>query len=110
MAREPKTPRRLRTTKVLVASLGVATISYALVACDQKGGPVTSGNLMPPLPVDAAPVVDGGAGGTTAPPRDAATGVLNGPPIDAAALRVVTSGNLMPPPEPTDAGPLNKRK
>ncbi len=73
--------------KLLVASLGVAAISYvacttsttvgdagADAAADAKAdGPVTSGNLMPP------------------------------PPVDAAADAPVTSGNLMPPP-PVDGG------
>ncbi len=77
--------------KLLVASLGVAAVSY--VACSGEvastdagaGGAdaaadrlVSSGNLIPP-PIDATP------------PRDAAPDV---PP---------TSGNLMPPPPP-DAG------
>jgi hypothetical protein len=75
--------------KLLVASLGVAAISYVACTTSQTSpdggsdadaaadanadGPVTSGNLMPP------------------------------PPVDAAADAQVTSGNLMPPP-PVDAG------
>lgn len=76
--------------KLLVASLGVATLSY--VACTTSpssgnlmfpdgdaaaDGPVTSGNLMPPPPPDGA--------------------------ADAKPDAPVTSGNLMPPPPP-DAG------
>ncbi len=79
--------------KLLVASLGVAAVSYVAcsgqVASTDAGADgaadaapdnlVTSGNLVPP-PADALP-----------PPRDAAPDV---PP---------TSGNLVPPP-PMDAG------
>jgi hypothetical protein len=55
--------RRVIGKKLLVASIGVATISY--VACSTSttttdagadaaaDGPVTSGNLMPPPPIDA---------------------------------------------------------
>jgi hypothetical protein len=79
--------RRVIGKKLLVASIGVATISY--VACSTGStttdagadaaadGPVTSGNLMPPPPVDASEDVK-----PDVPP---------------------TSGNLMPPP-PIDAG------
>lgn len=42
--------------KLLVASVGVATINYVLAGCDSIGGP-TVANLMP------APVAGAGAGG-----------------------------------------------
>ena len=98
--------RKLRARKLLVASVGVAAISYVACSTETSGNlmapydsdagadagtadgkadaPPTSGNLMPPPPADAA------ADATDASDADADTGV---PP---------TSGNLMPPP-PADA-------
>ena len=73
--------RRIHTKKVLVAAIGVATVTYAAACLD--GNTETSGNLLPPP--DAGAV-------------DART---DGPPTDALS-EVVTSGNLMPPP-PSDA-------
>ena len=73
-------PRFRPGRKLLVASLGVAAISY--VAC---GTETTSGNLAPPP----------GDGG-----KDAVVDVSNDAIIDVAAD--MTSGNLAPPP---DAGP-----
>lgn len=91
-----------RARKLLVASVGVAAISYVACSTETSGNlmapydsdagsrrrhrrrqadaPPTSGNLMPPPPADAA------ADATDASDAGADTGV---PP---------TSGNLMPPP------------
>ena len=74
--------RRIHTKKVLVAAIGVATVTYAAACLD--GNTETSGNLLPPP--DAGNAVDARA---------------DGPPPDALS-EVVTSGNLMPPP-PVDA-------
>ncbi|MFO0671856.1 MAG: hypothetical protein U0235_19905 [Polyangiaceae bacterium] len=73
--------KRISPRKILVASVGVASLSY-VVACERQQ--VTSGNLMarPPDAVDAA----GPAPTDRAPPRD-----------------ISVSGNLMAP-EPFDAG------
>src|SRR3954467_3750028 len=76
-------PRRLTGKKLLVASLGVAAISY--LGCEGKRPPEppTSGNLMAPQPPESSQVQPGVPTGTDGPP---------------------TSGNLMPP-KPLDAGP-----
>ena len=75
--------------KLLVASLGVATLTY--VACTSP----SSGNLM--FPDDAA-AADAKADGPVT-----SGNLMPPPPVDAAADAPVTSGNLMPPP-PFDAG------
>jgi hypothetical protein len=83
-------PRRRIARKLLVASLGVAAVSYA-VGCEKQ--PV--GNL-------ARPAADATAqpSGTLTPP----------PPIDTGSPPPVV-GNLMPPPPPPpDAGDAGKPK
>ena len=85
-------PRRRIAKKLLVASLGVAAVSY-VVACEKQ--PV--GNLAPPPDVTAQP-----PGNLMAPPPPL--------PVDAAAAPQPSLeppvGNLMPPPPPppVDAG------
>lgn len=76
------TPKKLSPRKLLVATLGLATVNYVAVACTPSAPP-TSGNLPSPDPtaIDAAPPV------VTPTPRT--------PPP--------TSGNL-PAPTPRDAG------
>lgn len=96
-----QTPRR---RKLLVATVGVATVSYAmaLAACGKENTPV-SGNLPAPPPPDTA----------TSP----VSGNLVAPtPPDAAAPSPVT-GNLPAPPPPVspiatspDAGPAGTGK
>ncbi len=68
-------PKKVRSRKLLVAAIGVATVNLAGLACSEQS---TSGNLPAPNPVDAAQ-------------QDSAQ-----PPP--------TSGNLVAPP-PVDAGP-----
>ena len=83
-------PRRRLAKKLLVASVGVAAVSY-VVACNKQ--PV--GNLAMPA-ADAADMP--AVGNLMAPPP---------PPIDAAPTpRDIPPGNLMPPPPPPlpDAG------
>jgi hypothetical protein len=74
----PPSPRKL-----LVASVGVATVSYALVACDKP--PVTGNLPAPPPPPPSIPIV----GNLPAPP----------PPPDAGA-----------PPAAPDAGAVQTPK
>ena len=50
--------KRVRGRKLLVASIGVAAVSY--VGCEQTS---TSGNLMPPPCVETDTCGEGGAGG-----------------------------------------------
>lgn len=84
--------KRVIGRKLLVASVGVAAISY--VACTTTQ---TSGNLM-------APEVDASAEEDAQPDALVTSGNLMPPPeADARADAPVTSGNLMPPP-PVDAG------
>lgn len=85
--------RTVKSRKLLVASVGVATVLYA---CEKKD-PYPPGNLMAPVPTfDAAP-----APPETAPPT---SGNLMPPPEPSIADH--PPGNLMPPPlpEPPDAG------
>jgi hypothetical protein len=86
---------RLRTRKILIASIGAATVTYALTACDKQ--PHTTGNLMYPQFEDAAaPILDAESASVGA--SDAtATGVLLAPGLDAQAVLIATSGNLMAP-------------
>lgn len=73
---------RPRRRKLLVASVGVATVSYVLLtACGKENTPPVSGNLPAPPPTDPIPVT----GNLPAPP-----------PVDAAPLAQEPSG--------TDAG------
>jgi hypothetical protein len=95
--------KRLVTKKVLVASLGVGAVSYvaAVAACGGATDAPTHGNLMPPVPQDAA----ADAPGDEVTPTG---GNLMGFPIEAgsdagstdaadADADVATSGNLVPP-------------
>jgi hypothetical protein len=85
--------RTVKSRKLLVASVGVATVLYA---CEKKD-PYPPGNLMAPVSaIDAAP-----APSETAPPT---SGNLMPPPQPSIADH--PPGNLMPPPppEPSDAG------
>ena len=100
--------RRLRAKKILVASLGVATIGYGLIGCE-KQYPV--GNLMPPrdfrdLPDATTQPAD--ASSTTTDPPD------QGAPPDAAGEldpgAIVTSGNLMAPRPRPDAATAKPKK
>lgn len=95
-------PPRRPGRKLLVASLGVAAVSYA-AACHGTKEPEQVGNLVAPQPEPSAeqpppqPEPPETAGNLMAPPEP--------PPPDAGPRHMV--GNLMPPrpPEPpTDAG------
>jgi hypothetical protein len=98
--------RRLQTTKLLVATLGVGVVSH-IGACSsgtttdtgaKDGGAdvSTSGNLMGSLPPDGATldvVTSGNLMGTLPDASDA--GVQDAQDLDVQDLDVVTSGNLM---------------
>lgn len=97
--------RRLQTKKVLVAAIGVATVSYAF-ACGETQS--TSGNLMAPdadTSADARNDSNGNADVSSSgnlmapPPVDAeADTALDSATLDTGA-DVSSSGNLMPPPD-----------
>jgi len=107
-------PRRLQSRKLLVASLGVAAVSY--VGCVER--PQTSGNLMAPPTQDAGAAPEQGAAvavpvpsASTPPERPPTSGnLMPPPPVDAGPPPPPdfppTSGNLMPPPPPPDAGTI----
>lgn len=103
-----------KTRKLLIASVGVATINY-VAACGRESV-VTSGNLVAPPPSnagaptrveDAGVLVAAGTGGTggaaTIPPT---TGNLVAPPPTPPhpTNTPPTSGNLLPPPKPPPTG------
>ena len=71
---------RPKRRSLLVASVGIATVSYALAACGKDQHPV-SGNLPAPepTPTQTTPPVTGNL--PAPPPMDAAAT----PPMDAAA-------------------------
>jgi hypothetical protein len=82
-------PRMFKGKKLLVASIGVAAVSYA---CNkEQPRPEQVGNLMAPMPTDS--------GAPVATPDTADAGV---PSTDIG----IVSGNLVapPPPPPVDAG------
>jgi len=94
-------PRKGRA--LLVAAIGVATMSYGGVQSGCGSTIVTSGNLVSPPPADAG-AGDAGAGdaGSDKDGSMPVSGNLLPPPEDDAGI--VTSGNLLPPP-PLDGGP-----
>ena len=84
-------PRVFKGRKLLIASIGVAAVTYACTKEQERRYPV--GNLMAPAPYDA--------GSPMADAKDAGSSALT--PSDLG----MTSGNLVaPPPTPasTDAG------
>jgi hypothetical protein len=96
-----------RRRKLLVATVGVATVSYVLTNAACKGS-TTSGNLVAPPPPD---VTDAGepdrppiSGNLPAPPDVAVDTTVPGDTSDAAEVtpdRPPISGNL-PAPPPSD--------
>ena len=78
---------RPKRRKLLVASVGVASISYVVAACGKDQRPV-SGNLPAPPPTETTPI----AGNLPAPE-----------PIDAGLLPQPDSGPTAPAPK-KDAG------
>ena len=104
-----------RSRKLLIASVGVATINY-VAACGHE--PVTSGNLVAPpqysggMPAstgDSGVLVAGGTAGTAGeaaiPPTSG--NLVAPPPPPNAPLPTnspPTSGNLVPPPKPLPTG------
>lgn len=95
--------RRPSPRKLLVASIGVATVSYTLAACDK---PPVSGNLPAPPPPPTTPIV-GNLPAPPPPPPDAGA-----PPSasDAGIPVPPVVGNLPAPPPPPDAGQTQKPK
>ena len=99
--------RKVPGKKLLIASIGVAAVSYA---CGETKRPEVVGNLVAPIAIDAgAPAVD--AATATKPTDDTLTsGNLVAPmPADAAPPKPKPDreivGNLMAPqPRPVDAG------
>lgn len=100
-------PDKKRGRKLLVAAVGVATVSY-VVACGSQTE--TSGNLMPP---DTGKVDGGGetgfdvsSGNLVAP--DTGTPDTSAPDAGDAATDTggfdVSSGNLVPPDTGSDGG------
>lgn len=96
--------------RLLVASLGVATVSYLALqsgCTDDLEDVPASGNLVaPPLDASFETVTTGDASA----PRDAGLDALVGignllpPPIlDASSDALITSGNLLPPPPGTSS-------
>lgn len=85
---------RIRTVpgrKLLIASIGVAAVSYVACATPAPPTPETTGNLMPPQTMDAAPPLT--------------------PTATASELLPPTSGNLVaPPPVTTPPAPAPKSK
>ncbi len=108
--------RTVSGRKLLVASVGVASVLYACEKRDYppgnlmapqptpiEAGMVTSGNLMAPQPTDV----------TAPPPKPSAELAVD--PVDAGAAKPpilpthMPPGNLMPPPRPTPP-PAPKKK
>ncbi len=87
--------RGSRGRKLLVASLGVAAVSY--VACG--GNSETSGNLVPP-PDAGSDSTGNDAVGNLAPPVDAQADVAPDVPEESSVLDVVA--NLVAPIDATD--------
>lgn len=58
-------PRVLKSRKILIASIGVATVTYA---CGPQPVPPTSGNLVPPPKVDSGVVNPPPTSGNLVPP------------------------------------------
>jgi hypothetical protein len=128
MSNDPQNPRKGK--RLLVASIGVATVSFLSLQTGCEDGQMTNvANLLTP-PVDTfhdpSHVPDAALDAASdalipsanllAPPGDAAfdaivpTGNLLAPPDaslhDAALDAIVTSGNLLPPPDAAaDAAP-----
>lgn len=94
MSQDPSSKRRrLSTKKILVAAIGVASVSY-VIACEENTP--SSGNLMAPDASQDASIDVTSSSGNLMAPQDAG-------PRDAQDEDVfVSSGNLMAP--PTDGG------
>src|SRR4029079_14079633 len=84
--------------KLLIASVGVATINYVAACGGSSTGDPTSGNLVAPQAGSANSGQGGGSAGT--PPT---SGNLVAPPPAGAGGIPPTSGNLVAPP-PAGAG------
>lgn len=96
--------------KLLVASAGVAAVSY-VVACHNEP-PQTTGNLMAP-----DPTAEPSASPPSSAPPDIVGNLVAPPPFERADAAPpqphpsrMTTGNLMPPPPPPrqDAGAAKK--
>ena len=88
--------KALETRKLLIASVGVATLSYVSgVACER---PPTAGNLPAPREPDASTSTS-----------TSTKSVLDGPAVDGSLDSIVTSGNLMPPDPDAGLGRLGKK-
>lgn len=78
-------PKRAQGRKLLIASIGIATVSY--LGCSNETNPPVSGNLMPPS--DAGKDGQGGGSASSSSSSSDASSSSGKPP---------TSGNLVPPP------------
>lgn len=98
----PRPPSKKPGKRLLVASIGVATITYVSsqtgCALEHDDDPVTSGNLLSPPSVEPALRNDGGLRDGAADAEIFVSGNLVAPPYDRDAT-IVTSGNLLPPPD-----------
>ena len=104
-------PRRLTTRKLLVASLGVAAISYLGCSGNQRDEPPVSGNLMPPPP----PPMDAGAAQVETTPTEASAAPTSKPLVAAtpqpsasaaATPKPRTSGSAAVPSLPLKTSPV----
>lgn len=108
---EPTERQRRQGKRLLVAAVGVATVSYVGSACGVQTSSTTSGNLVPPPPREAAAAEPDASDRKFISPSGnlmATPSGLDGsaPSASDASLEMKleplpqTSGNLMPPPPP----------
>lgn len=84
-------PKRLTARKLLIASIGVATVNYVAACNDGGAGGETSGNLVGP--VGGAAAAQGGVGGQGGAAGDWTSGNLMSPPGGGVG------GVIAPPPD-----------
>lgn len=102
-------PDKRKGKRLLVASIGVATVSYLALqggCTDEEETITTVANLLaPPLDASYESVTTGDASRPVDAGFDAlvVSGNLLPPPFDASSDALITSGNLLPPPPPDAA-------
>jgi hypothetical protein len=109
-------PRRRTGRKILIASIGVATLNYVGVSC---GGDITIpgrgivfGNLVPPPVGDAA--ADQQTGDVAPPPETGGHDAIEDGPVANLAVRPdaiddVPVANLVAPPDAVEESPVAPR-